>query len=326
MSVLFKADDLEFELVDHDLPKEMPTGAQLRKVVTRYAGTYASVQVNGVEFSPIELEGVFDDSWWGEIGHAKSMRNQIEAIQALGQIVRLEYDDVEFWGTLDCKFTIKTNERIEYRITFDPFWRQDPTAQIYLAFAEPPNDLAETLSARLESTSSFFENAPSGIDAAFVGDIVLGLASVRNSISNILGYITDVADYADLTEQQIGLVTRSLFAGIKTMTSANSRLRSAGTGILQNNAEAWTRGGDYIYEGRYRAQQSTEDLVAMLRRFLEESRPKRQQTHIFRQGDSLQSLAKLYLGDFSRWVEIADANDLDSTTVAVGTVLKIPRR
>jgi hypothetical protein len=328
-SVLFTAEESgeTFELKDSDLPKEMQTGAKLRKTVSRYSGDYASVQVHGTELKPIDFEGVFDDTWAGEAGHALEMRDTIDALVALGEIVRMEYGKTELWGTLDAEFVEKNSARITYRITFEPYWRKDPSAQIYIAFAEPPNDLAELLDSRLASTASFFEAAPDGLDLSFVGDIVLGLASVRNVTSNILGYVSKVADYADLTSQQIGFVVRSGLAAQRTLSSVKGRLQGAGQSLfIGETAPAWLGGGEYITEGSRRVDQSIEDLVAMLRKFLSLQRPIRQRTHIVREGDTLQALAKLYLGDFSRWTEIADANDLDSTTLVTGSVLKIPRR
>jgi LysM domain len=316
----------EFELTSHDLPKDLETGTKLRKTITRYAGTYASVQIHGTEYKPIELDGVFEDSWWGEDGHARDMVAQIEGIVALGEIVRLEYDELELWGTLEASFTEKDRHRIEYRITFEPFWREDPTKQIYIAFAEPPNDLGETLDARLATTEEFFKDAPDGIDANFVSAIILGLASARNKVSDVLGYITKVSDYADLTAQQVALVTRSLFAAARTLENASDSISNAGESTVDNTADAWIRGGEYIQDGARRINENTEDLVLMLRRFLEARRPRRQRTHIVRDGDTLQRLAKIYLGDFARWMEIADTNDLESSTLVTGAELLIPRR
>jgi nucleoid-associated protein YgaU len=110
------------------------------------------------------------------------------------------------------------------------------------------------------------------------------------------------------------------------MESAIDRLKGAGDNVLDGTASGQLRGGDYIYEGTRQTQRATEGLVAMLRKFLEVSRPKRQRTHIVREGDTLQRLAKIYLGDYTRWTEIADANDLVTSELVVGFSLLIPRR
>jgi len=316
----------EFELSSHDLPRDLQIATKLRKTVTHYAGTYTSVQVHGTEMSPMEIEGTFDDSWWGEQGRTKNMIDQIERVAQLGEIVRMEFEGLQLWGTIDFGYTYKTEARAEYRLTFEPFWREDPRQKVYISFAQPPNDLAELLDARLKDTSDFLEDAPFGVDLSFVADIVLAMASARNAVSNVLGLLSSVADYADLIDRQAGLVRRSLFATVKTVTSVRNRLAAAGENIVQADAGSWLRGGEYVYEGTRRVDTSLEDLVAMLRKFLEVSRPKRQVTHVVRAGDTLQRLAEQYLGDFSRWTEIADANDLEGTAIVVGSVLIIPRR
>lgn len=315
-----------FVLEDSDLPKDLPTGTKLRKTITRYAGTFTSVQVHGVEYDPIVLEGVFEDSWYGVLGHARDMRAIVDEVVELGELVRFEYDGLQYWGTLDGKTVEKDPHRVEYELRFEPYWRDDPRQSSYLAFAEPPNDLGESIDGRLGDAESFIQNAPDGISTAFVTTLILELASARNRVSSVLQYISNVADYADLTADQIGLVTRSLFAGIQTLNSTTERLRRAGTEILDDNAAAQLRGSEYVAEANRRVRLSIEDLVAMMRKFLDTTRPRRQRTHVVTQNDTLHRLAQIYLGDFGRWTEIADANDLDTTELVVGSSLLIPRR
>lgn len=316
----------EVELSDSDLPVSLPTGRELRKTVTRYAGSYTSVQVHGQKHKPISLEGTFEDTWWGASGHALEMRAAVETIVALGQIVRMEHNETQLWGILECEFVEHTPSKIDYDLKFMPYWAEDPYQFSYTPPAEPPNDLAEALDSRLGEAKDFIENAPDGVDTSFVKDALFGLASAKNSLGNVLGYLSDVGGYADLAAEQVSMVTRTLFASIRTMNSVKDRIDNAGDSILGDTASAYIRGGDYIYDGGRLVERSLEDLVAMLRKFLEVRRPRRQRVHTVRVNDTLQRLAKLYLGDYTRWVEIADANDLDNTTLTAGSELIIPRR
>lgn len=48
--------------------------------------------------------------------------------------------------------------------------------------------------------------------------------------------------------------------------------------------------------------------------------------HTVRLGETMQSIAARYLGDWRQWTTIAAVNGLDSSPVTVGTVLTIPQR
>lgn len=315
------------ELAGADLPRDLATGTQLRKTITRYAGTYTTVQTHGVILKPIELEGTFDDTWIGSPGHALEMKETIEAIVDLGKIVRFEYDSDQLWGTLDADFRERRRDRIEYTIRFEPFWREDPTFGLYVAFAEPPNDLAENLSSRVGDLVDHLGDAPDGVSTAFVTSILLDVLSVQNKVSSVLGYVVDVASYADLTTDVIALVTRTLFGAARTLDFVADKMKGAGDEILDDVAAAKIRGGQWIYEGSRRARVALQDLIAMLRKFLTVTRPVRARLHTIRAGDTLPRLAEQFLGDFTRWTEIADANDLEtSSDLVVGEVLRIPPR
>jgi len=329
-SILFEVETgseiAAFELAGDDLPKDYESGFKLRETVTRYAGTFTSVQVHGEEFEPIEFEGVLDDTWTADPGHALALRDTIIAIVALGELVRFEYESDQFWGTLEASFKEIRRDRIEYKIKFKPYWREDPQQVVYLAFAEPPLDLGENLDAGLGELKTHLEVPPLGVDLSFVGDVVLDVLSAKNLISNVLGYLDDVGAYAELTAELVGITTRSLFGAARSLDSVAKKLKGAGDSILSNTASAKIEGAQWIYQGSRLTRRTLSDLLAMLRKFLQTREPTRVQLYTVKENDTLQRLARDFLGDFSRWTEIADANDLPNSEIVRGQVLKIPTR
>ncbi|WP_298516643.1 LysM peptidoglycan-binding domain-containing protein [uncultured Nocardioides sp.] len=72
---------------------------------------------------------------------------------------------------------------------------------------------------------------------------------------------------------------------------------------------------------RFQGQVRKVDEVA-----LQLSTGRRQQTHMVRSGETLQALAARYLGAWTEWPRIAEANGLAPGQPASGTVLVIPDR
>lgn len=126
---------------------------------------------------------------------------------------------------------------------------------------------------------------------------------VRNARATLEGYLADIAalrDDLDATDvSDFGLGSR-----------ADVKLRLW-------RWERDVRGAFRRLAGEMVAAQGTaEDLERGIARRL----------HVVQTGETLQSLAALYLGDFRAWRRIADANSLTPGPLTRGTVLVIPER
>lgn len=317
------------ELAEHDLPPEVPEGIKRRRTVTRYAGEHVSVQVHGLELLPIELRGEIDDTWWGFDGHAAALAEQLRTLAYEGQLVRFEYDDMQLWGLVDIELTRKTSGWYEYELRFEPYWRSNPEfAFTPLASPEAGSaaDWAERAAERAAQLEAKVAELRPGLDTAWLAALTQAITQASVFVSDALAPLRRAARWVELTRDQVERARAILPRAITTYQSSVDRIQAAAIDVVAGSAVAQLTGYDSTWQIEQDVRAVQTELLGLLRRLLEIYRPLRAQTHIVGEGDTLPRLAQRYLGDYERWPEIADLNELSTSALTPGAILEIPPR
>lgn len=328
---IFMTDDgapprVVLELAGADLPRELPEAWTTRTTVTRYAGENVTVQVHGRELRPIELEGTIDDSWYGQVGHADSQRGLIRQLANGSRLVRLEYGREQWWGTFDAEVTRKKTGLIEYRITYTPYWDKRPTQIPLVNDPVPPPELATALLDVNAEQIARMAAPPADLDASWAQGLYLDALAVQGALNGAATALSTVTRAGDMTVDLARRTSRSLFGAVDAMRASVERTAQAPILTLASSPVGVLLGYEHNHLARTYARRVQADSLARMREVNGLAQPARASQHVVRQGDTLPRLAVLYLGAFDRWPEIAEANDLDTSTLSVGQTLSIPPR
>lgn len=311
-----------------DLPSDaIKWGLQVRREVTRYVGTNnVSAQILGVTPQDIALNGVFDDSWFGQRGHALAMRLQLEALIYSGDLIRLAYNQEQRWGILDADFSEETNERILYSLRFEPLFTEPPSP-VELIFDAAPVDNATRITEEAAGLDALVAPWPPQVRDDFARTILLSWAAAQNALAALAVQLGAVLYYADLTSELARQAVRTSAGALRNLADMSRALRGAGASTVSTvttpdllKAELWR--DDLLVEVRA--------LRAMVLRIARElagiAAPTSARTHTVVTGETLQGLALDYYGDFGLWAYLADANKLDDDRLTPGQQLIIPNR
>lgn len=324
----------EVVLEGADIPRPpQQRGATVNKTVTRYAGGEVSVQVHALELEPIELEGDLNDQWFETEGHAKRMRQAMEAMTAAADVVRFEYGDERLWGLFEASFGVVTQEHAEFRVTFEPYWREPPEFLTFFDYVPPPLDNNAAIAAQLDQLAADLD--PAGptlsnmlddmVDTSALDAVVLHVLSAQSKHSQIATLLDGVVDYVDVGNGIAQQVVSSGRGSARALRRAVKRIRKKSPTTYTKAGSATLRVGRFFDDVERRATVAQRDIVALIRRFLQIYSPVTRRTHVVRTGDTLQSLALRYYSAPEAWARIADANDLETAEITVGQTLFIPR-
>lgn len=324
-----EASQEEVLLAEHDLPPEVPQGIKRLRTVTRYSDEHVSVQVHGLELKPIELTGTIDDTWWGAEGHAASMAENLRTLASDGDLVRFEYDDLQLWGLFDVELTRKTVGWYEYKISFEPYWQRNPSfAFVPLATPEAGSatDWGERAAARAEELRAQVAALPAGLDSEWLTALTQGISQASVYVSDAMAPLRNAARWSELTRDQVERARAILPRAITTYQSSVKRIQSSAIDVIAQSAVAKLAGFDSTWQIERSVRSLQVELLGILRRLIEIHTPLRQLVHIVGERDTLPRLAQRYLGDYERWPEIADANNLETPLLVPGQALDIPVR
>jgi len=324
-------DGLTFMLTGPDLPHLDDTdhvfGGKVDETATHYPGGDTSVQRHGWKFEPVNLQGALEDAKVGVDGHARRMRNVIERFARNDGVIHLQYGEDGRWGTMDARFTEIHRGKIEYEITFRPYWDEPPELQGGVSQGRPPNDAAVAAEQYVNGLD-LAGDPPEEVGENLKKQVLLAVARLGNAWSDVMQRIQNVAGWADLARDAAELVVR---AARSAMSAVESVLRT-----VESLTPSQATGGesglselvavDWASRTARRARLTKAAIFEFIRELRRGRQPRTTRTHVVGQGESLQSIAQDKLGDFSRWIDIADLNDLDTNTLETGQELTLPPR
>lgn len=320
-------DGTQVELVEHDLPRPpLQWGGQLDETVTRYSNNETSVQVHGVELEPVHIEGRLDDAWWGAERHALDQKEVMLDLLHTGGLVRMDYGEDRLWGTFHVTFNESRRDRIEYSIDFRPYWAEPPEAEGVMSFSPAADDDATIIFTELEVMHGMADEAPDEVSDSLTESILRNVLRAMNHHATVLNKVSGVQNYANLASDSASVVRRSARATHARLSRLSSRLKSISQDAVSGDGAARMRAQSWATDMERRSRTVSADVLEFVRKLEEALRPSSTRTYVVARGDTLQSIAREQLGDFSRWTEIADRNDLETTNLEVGQSLEIPPR
>lgn len=319
---------LQVELGGNDLPAPpIQWGGRTRKEVTRYIGTdRVSVQVLGVEHNNPEISGILDDTYTGNpVGHAQAKRAELEQLLFSGDLIKMSYNRDQVWGFMDIDFDEEVDDRILYTLRFEVLMRTPPKPVI-LVLNQSPVDTASSISEEFDALKDITELVPDEVNTSLARDVLLALGKADAFLLNASKPLSTVVYYGDLTAEIAGNVNRSMSGAFKNVGVMLDRLRSAQDSTLssvEGSGELLATGwrDDVLIQ----AQLANERILAFLLVLAGVLKPDSIKTHIVREGETLESIAHFYYGDFSLSTYIADANGLDFLDISPNDRLTIPR-
>lgn len=310
-----------------DLPQSgIRFGNKVRREITDYGERNAkSVQILGDEFDPISLNGTWDDWQTGDFGRAERLARAFEALSDRAEIVVVEWGSYVRWGLLDFWVEYMHPNKVEWQIEFEPLYKNPPQFQRLPAAPTPPGDQSAAISDLAADMSRIVAAPPETVEPGLLLQLQLGIASIENSIASAAGVLEGITGRVELTEDIAGRAARLLYSPIRVVNSLRARTRNATLGTIstaQGAAAAavrlWT---DEIDE---RMTFTRRALIELLREMVDYQRPTGFRTIAVRDNETLMTIAARVYGDYSAWTRIADANNLDSPTVAAGTQIVLP--
>lgn len=321
-----EASGTAFELEGAALPEPpIQFGFRPRRVVTDYGGrNQKSVQFLGGDFPPMQLAGIWKDSHLGE-GESRRLANDLDALAQQAGIVLVEYGEIQRWGVIDFTYEERRSDWIEWELEVEILYGVPPETIGGYVFEAPPNDLGTVAEVAVADVRTVVDDAPPNVVASLITDATLAISSAENDLGRALGPLEDVATYAELTTDVIKRTAGFSKAAAKTLASVRDSLEATGVDAASTVGGV---GGEQV--GLWRDEVYTKstvaiaELVALARGLLEAGEPSNGQTHVVQAGETIQTIARFYYGDISRWTYVADANDLDSTDLTPGQILRIP--
>jgi len=309
-------------------------GGKLRQVRTLYPGAAeASVQTLGPEENDIVLTGQWKDRHIGTSGAAMSLMSDIEWLRHQGKPLMLHFEGIERRVLLtEAVFGIHSEGRIDYRIilqvlapdmtTTPPVLPVRPEEKLEweqaLAFwASYRDELDSDVALGLQEHSDGLELVDALNDAA--GYVQGKLDDIEGSIDTVLAAGESVATAA-------GRIV-SAISGIRSRVNRTvnriDRLGASFTGVTDDaigvfDFRAWRS------SVRHEARSTQAALTPVEQHYGAVAEPEPQAVVIARDGDTLQRFSVRYFGTADRWRDIADANDLETTTLVAGQELILP--
>lgn len=319
----------ELRLHGADLP-EPPSdwGGSMRETVTNYPGGEKSVQIHGPEFTPLTLQGRWEDGWTETPGWAQSQKKNAQAIWLAGNIVRVDYGDESRWGTFHCEIREHTRTDVRYEIEFRPYWLSPPEYEAIANFDPTPGEDASKIDESLKRLEAEAEGTP-GYEMKPSWELEMNTRTQRalNSWGGVGDSLGGVGAYSEMTERTLKQVQRRTLGTLDATLDMTRRIEGASPSEMAVAGPARLVAQDWSMQLERRARLASSQLLEFIRNLARVRRPDTQREYVVREGDTLVRIAQEQLGDWERWEDIANANDLTfPSQISVGDVLVIPVR
>jgi len=312
-----------------DLPTTaLALGGALEKQVTQYGARNArSVQITGYNFSPIQLSGKWSGRQQGDRERPRALARAFEALAARARILRLEWGPYQRWGLLDFDAKHMQDDEIEWEINFTVLYDRPPESIAVPSFKLAPGESLSLVFAQNDRLDLELSRPPVWALGSFVAQLINAKGSINNALADAQSVLSGVTSYAELSASTLRLIASSVGLALAGSSRLLARALTASEDVASivsaspAQAQSAVRWAGDVELGARGLRLS---IAALFLALVEAIRPPAARRHTLRDGETIYTVAALYFGDFSAWESIADANDLDSPVVMVGTSLVIP--
>jgi hypothetical protein len=334
------------------IPHSLPTNIRQREQKTFYPGhSEASVQALGPSYEDLNLEGRFDDKYMAAYrpdGAANQVlqtpvtaietKKLIESFVATARLCELAWSDVLLRGCLiEASFTIQAESKLEYKLKFSVHSTGDLPA--------PPPTRTKALPLVVVEMEAEVRRLPLVTPGAqWSKDVLREVAKVEGLIdSGILGPLKDANNlvYGTITnlrsaaDNVLGSVD-SVLESARKLAGVTGQVRSACVALLEQSrqieydATSAAVNGDVIAlfgfaEARYSMSSTARNLLLLADDATDALEPLLPEWTVHRvvKGQTLQEIARIYWGASDGWQDLADDNDLDTTSLFAGQLLMV---
>jgi len=309
-------------------------GGTLRTSKEFYAGNPEPViQILGTE----EKDWVFSGRFWDRKikdtdlkAAAQNMALLLEEMRLRGNILEIVLGEHRRFGLLiDTDFNLKTKDDVDYRLTFEIIgFRQPKFCQQVSESGVVPLDASQAMADALALYLDAFQDAPTEVPRS-IADTINGIVSdVAGLVGSVTGFVDDilsqVEDVSDAVVRGVGLVKfvrgELIRAKRRIGQIAFNTSTYLGLSVPFRNITA-----DFVIGVSVEIGPILDEMDSFQAR-LEQLRSTIPLTrHRIAEDDTLQRLAVKFYNDASKWEDIFDHNDLETTDLVVGSVIEIPR-
>ncbi|MDZ7703178.1 MAG: LysM peptidoglycan-binding domain-containing protein [Trueperaceae bacterium] len=300
----------------------------MRRTTTNYPGGEKSTQVHGMEWSPLALDGTWNDGWTQTPGWAQDQKQTALELMTAGHIVRCDYDTESVWGVFDVEIKERTRVEIRYEITFQPLAQEPPEYQATMRFESTPGeDLAaidETLT-QLDAEANVTAPSEVEVNDAWETELFLRTQRTLNAWGDLNAQLSGVESYDDLGTQQAAQIQRQALRTLSISRKLTGRTQSVPITKMAAAGPSRLYAQNRAMQVERRALTISRQVLDLIRRIALLRQPRDKREYVVGEGDTLISIAAKQLGDWTRWERIATMNDLDFPgQVSVGDVLVLP--
>ena len=297
---------------------------EVRQNAFYYPGqTAPSRQVMGVKYAPLVIRGNLQDR--GVPGRAREIAERLESLALRGRRLRITWGPWAFFGLMDSpKLSPEGLRDVNYEVSLHLDGRDLPNSA--LAVAVPvettPDDLGDATTAGMDATKDVDKSA-------LMPSEKIGLALTETAYLDagaaLTELLTGLTDARAITDAEAGRVVAAArvasrealgYAAAVSAVPPPSHLGWA-------RAVAWQRASVAAAEGAWDVSDAAITAAERLDRL---TRGEVERRYDVRDGDTLESIARVELGDALRAAEIARRNNLLGHRVTSGQRLFLPVR
>lgn len=317
----------ELRLDGADLP-EPPSdwGGQQRRTRTDYPNGESSIQVHGMQWTPLELNGTWHDGWTQTPGWAQEQKQAARAIMTAGRIVRLDYDQDSVWGTFDVDIKERDRAHVNYEITFEPVWVDPPEYQAVMRFESTPGEDIAAVDDELKQLEAEAQVTDDRIKESWRTELLLRTQRTLNAWGELNADLGGVSTYTDLDAQQAAQVQRQALRTLKHARDLTKRTQGTDPSEMAASGPDRLVAQSVTMRVERRVLLITGLVITVIREVARLRQPQDRRDYRVSEGDTLVSIAEEQLDDWTRWEQIATINGLNFPgQVSPGDVLKMPR-